>query len=1643
MVFLFVEAAIKYVLLRVFMRAARFLAVLLMILMTTSTLTPSLFVVTEAKIVVDKNETWINQVVLNDNLTILSGAELTISAGTHVEISGDHWIEVGGVLTIEGTQENPVVINSSVTTFNVTTNTSTTYGSAGLWEGINVVGGGSVIISNATIDSARSAFEISAFGTGTFTNVTFSTSYRGIGNSGTTTVYNTYCVDISYDCIYNSNDLTVDGLTVTSSTTAISQISTSASVTNVDVVDSGVGFRFEDGSGGTFSELRFNNASSGLQFSGVNSGASIQSIQGDNIRLLANTGSSSGYSVSDIDVTNVGIALLSNDLVDFTMTDAIIAGDGGEVIAVQADNEGTLNLNQVDLVGFSNGISLTGSGIHNLNDVNISASNRALIASGTGTLNANGGTWSTLTDGIKLTSVTSVINDITIQTNESGELGIEYFSGTHTLSNSLIQHTYDGADQTSVGIHTLWSTVTTDEVIVSGFNTGFNCNIGSNVLGTHLTTKDSYGGIGVDSNCVSIDLTQLTTKDSPIGFKSQTGTFTANSWDAHSHSDSALYVFSGTENYIRTFEISSVTGWSAKSDNNGQFFYGSNSVTSSQFLGATGHEYTETEILVVDLAEAPLSDINTTVHTFTGTTSASGTVTLPLTVAGLPVTASNSEIGITTTLSSTDLNPTIHLPILPETGDWIISTGINVVLTDFTGSLPENITIQNDASLKLVSSTLTMEGNEAVLTVEGNGKLIGDSGYVQGGLLSLDTSEPLEGEGDGLHISSPVTYTYSGVTSWNNVHLSGNLNVGTNCELTLGMGSVTGNVVVGQFSIVSTVAMLTVYVVDQGVPVNGAEISVIGSSSTLTTDSSGSVTFTSTGMSAEYNFESGGTTVDYVGTKMVYLSIPTSGISDQKVWDTLSPDTTLTFIASTLQAGLLSNWVILDSEWSPYYLSDDLTILSTGTLQMADGSNLKVADGKNIVVEGAFTVGKSTIQGFDWNGITIEDKSTASFNLNGGHILNARTALSVNGQGSVLISGAELANSIDGMVTINDEGGNSPSVSISDSILRNGGTYCISVSDELETDTINLVLDNVELSDCGDDGIRAIGSSIEITNVTLSQSESIVTIGGEQQVQYGAGNTRGIYALGASGSIDGLNAETHRGSGAVLHIIEQKSGFTVSNINAENGTNNAAVVIEDSTDFTIKNSNFKGNGVHLIKSTGSISNANFIGELSDSAIKIERTKSSKTVIITESQTSGYGIGLELMGINGNSPVNSEANVWGANNSIATAGLGFISNGDTFAGDVISNSTHVLVSTIHDYEQSPSTISAAGSAIIEIWTTYNFNSTVGDVNQSVEFVVNVPQFGTKEAISYTGTGYSVSLELLWKYADSTGTHHANLATLIARESGALPYSGQIGLGDNSVKSISVSLVENTAPVTVIQHPLDQSEHQEGDEVRLQGGGADIHTPVSLQWELYDIQDGTTSEYSGSDVNVSGLSVGTYSLTLTSTDVHGMSSSLSHTFVIVLRDSDSDWVLNCSVNTGWVDSVDGNYCGPDVEDLDDDNDGIKDEQDDFPFDECASKDTDSDGSPDSIIEGCLTELTEDDDDDGDGILDAQEGIDAATESETFVTPGNIFLLLILILIAILVIRRITESSMAETTLQSSEETKNQSNQKESDNMDSMLE
>ncbi len=109
------------------------------------------------------------------------------------------------------------------------------------------------------------------------------------------------------------------------------------------------------------------------------------------------------------------------------------------------------------------------------------------------------------------------------------------------------------------------------------------------------------------------------------------------------------------------------------------------------------------------------------------------------------------------------------------------------------------------------------------------------------------------------------------------------------------------------------------------------------------------------------------------------------------------------------------------------------------------------------------------------------------------------------------------------------------------------------------------------------------------------------------------------------------------------------------------------------------------------------------------------------------------------------------------------------------------------------------------------------------------------------------------------------------------------------------------------------------------------------------------------------------------------------------------SDADEDTNCGAeeDTGapFSDSLDYMDTPPDNDgdmicdelDDDDDGDGTDDVDDDYPMDPCADLDTDGDGIPDSLVDGCTTNLMADEDDDDDGFSDADEVSDCGTSSD----------------------------------------------------------
>jgi hypothetical protein len=109
----------------------------------------------------------------------------------------------------------------------------------------------------------------------------------------------------------------------------------------------------------------------------------------------------------------------------------------------------------------------------------------------------------------------------------------------------------------------------------------------------------------------------------------------------------------------------------------------------------------------------------------------------------------------------------------------------------------------------------------------------------------------------------------------------------------------------------------------------------------------------------------------------------------------------------------------------------------------------------------------------------------------------------------------------------------------------------------------------------------------------------------------------------------------------------------------------------------------------------------------------------------------------------------------------------------------------------------------------------------------------------------------------------------------------------------------------------------------------------------------------------------LEIGEFNVAYTVLDEHGLATTSSVAFSVIQNDADGDWVITCDEEQ-WFDMTNGNKCGYDEVDTDDDNDGIIDTLDKWPLDPCADADVDNDMKPDEVDcpTGVTTDLVEDD-------------------------------------------------------------------------------
>ena len=323
-----------------------------------------------------------------------------------------------------------------------------------------------------------------------------------------------------------------------------------------------------------------------------------------------------------------------------------------------------------------------------------------------------------------------------------------------------------------------------------------------------------------------------------------------------------------------------------------------------------------------------------------------------------------------------------------------------------------------------------------------------------------------------------------------------------------------------------------------------------------------------------------------------------------------------------------------------------------------------------------------------------------------------------------------------------------------------------------------------------------------------------------------------------------------------------------------------------------------------------------------------------------------------------------------------------------------------------YDVTPLSQSTSLGEIL-IWSTHIFDVRLGGNAQTANLVFEVGDYWTGST-----EGSSIQVSLPTKVVDDTGTVDFNTVRVIA-SAPDLPDTDKFwtfGIGEEEI--IQIDMIGNSAPEVEIIIPDDGFRIMETLPIEIRAvisDDLDSNSDLQIVWKVTVGQD-EIMRLNGEWNNITDLSEGSYVLKLEVTDKQGKMTSDSLTFTVTLLDSDGDYGATCNAET-WYDKEENVYCGPDIYDTDDDNDGSLDVRDAWPTDPCANMDTDGDGQPDNVQcpLGVTTWLTEDPDDDGDGIPDVSEGAGSGDDSEDSSPIGTIIFVIIFILAAAFMLMR----------------------------------
>ena len=1500
-------------------------------------------------------------VVANDTVTTqdvdISGnyvmtGNYTVSHGTTLTIKPGTVIDMQDYwMKVEGTlvADNATIMSSIQTSGQGSHN-------AGVWDALTISQGGTAILDNVTISNAKSC--IIADGTLTATSLMIEDCLIGIEVAGQADISTLTIESVDNDGLRISGLATLSDVVLTDTTTGLASTGTVA-LTGGDFTNTGTGVSLTGGSA-DIEDLNF--------VSGVGNAVSISSSASGDIDGMTGTSrnaivaiDANGFSLSNIDMT--GERLINSwSAGNLSISHAVYESTSSET-PIDVRTSETVTLSHVLLTGqFTSlqgaydapwiGMSLAGSGIYKIDNSSIESTDTALMTSGTGTLSVYDTTFTSETNGLSFSGISATILDsVTVNMSSDAVSGIEILQGHHEFSQLEVNMPFNQFETGSTGIEAWWCSIDSDEVTVNGFANSLALYESMAEFDDLNLLDSSEQGLYASSSMVHVS-DSFVTKVSDTGLNMVASSAILRTWDASYHEDASVI---DADSEVTVWSMTSTSNLDSDSTGDGILNYGTTQTLNIDT--ANSNRLWEMTVSFEDLTGNPV-DADWQTLGFSGTAS-TGSAVLPVSEIGSQITATFAGVGAISTPTGTEGGThTIQVPIMPQ-GDWTLPAGTVVVLGPTEDGMPHsaggNITIPANANLILQDTALAIPVY-ATIMVDSYGNFEGENSEFHGDVIS-HSADFANSPSSNLSVHGDVIWTscQNDIDVYN-LNINGEVELDNSCKVTINSGSVPTNTTVGVGAVFEIVNTLHVTVLDKGEPVSGATISVGGQS--VSTDADGMATKSTT----SHVVDSSGTTTS--GLVQVQMSV--GQITDLMGWDT-SMSMEHTFIASTISGGILDSWLELEKAWSPYHLTSDLVIPAGETMTVNDGVFLRVADQVTITVEGTFNAGYSTISsmgdGARWGGLVIGGDAETTTMLIGTSMVEGAPLISIEGQSETVLSQAYLARSSSAEPLLRSTGSAfMAQMSIISTTFTDSASHCIELQGSVE-----FYAEDVEANNCESDALWALGTYLSVDGMT---TQDPVTI-------------------------SGVEGELHDFQGTEI-TVGNLDGFSMSDLTLE------SIYGADNREINIDGAVITGApAIDFDNTAGVLSNLVVDCGGSGTGFTSHHGRASSSIQVTESTISSCTKGVDLHTDGESAPlILTDVEI---DSMVAISSDGsdvLIQNG------ILNGSLDINNATANLYDVLPTSQSTSLGEIL-IWSTHIFDVRLGGSAQIANLVFEVGDYWTGSA-----EGSSIQVSLPTKVVGDAGSVDYNTVRVIA-SAPDLPDTDKFwtfGIGEEEI--IQIDMIGNKAPEVEIIIPDDGFRIMETLPIEIRAvisDDLDSNSDLQIVWKVTVGQD-EVMRLNGVWNNITDLSEGSYVLKLEVTDKQGKMASDSLSFEVTLLDSDGDWGATCNAET-WYDKEENVYCGPNIYDTDDDNDGSLDVRDAWPTDPCANMDTDGDGQPDNVQcpLGVTTWLTEDPDDDGDGIPDVSEGAGSGDDSEDSSPIGTIIFVIIFILAAAFMLMR----------------------------------